>query len=173
MITLIMRDKSITCTTTAPIYQYENNVEQIKCLLPHTYDGVDISNAIVTLVFKDDNGDGGFIELEKSDTAYSKDYLQFSNYINSSITQHIGKITIWLKINDYENDLSFETRETYFNITPSKEIPKTSETEQMSFFDQWEIKMNQTHNEILKVKKDVVDLMNVIRSKVGGDSFDN
>lgn len=168
MITLIMRDKSLTCNTTATIYQYENNIEQIKCLVPYSYDGVKLENVVITLVFKDELGNGGFIELEKSDTPYSKDYLQFSNYINSSISQHIGKISVWLKVSDYDSDISFETGEAYFNITPSKEIPKTSELQQMSYFDQWLIKMNQTQNKILKIQKDVIDLSNSVRLERGG-----
>lgn len=166
MITLIMRDKSLTCNTTSTIYQYENNIEQIKCLIPCCYNGVELTNAVVILVYKDEDGNGGFIELQKSDIPYSNDYLQFSNYINSTITQHVGKITIWLKVNDYQKDISFETGETYLNITPSKEMPVASESVQMSFFDQWLIKMEQIQNKTLSIQRDVINVANITRLEI-------
>ena len=160
-----MRDKSLTANLTSPIYQYDNNADQIKCLLPCIYDGICLKDATVTLVYKDEFGGGGFIELTNSDDCMHKDYHQFTNHINSKITSHSGKLAIWLKINNYDSDYSFETGETSITILPSKEIPKTNVQPQSSYFDQWFMKMKQTENRALQVLKDATNQVNLAREE--------
>ena len=166
MLTFVLRDKSLTCNQSSQIYQYDNNADQIKCLVPCMYDGICLKDSTVTMFYKDELGNGGFIELINSDELHNKDYHQFFNRINSAITQTAGKIIVWLKINDCENNLSFETSETSFNILPSKEIPKTTASQQQSYFDQWLIKMTQIQNSTLKLQRDIVNQGNASRVEI-------
>ena len=184
MLTLIMNDKSLRCTTTAPIYQYDNNIDKIKCLIPCIYEDKCLKDATVILCYKDEQGNGGHIELKISDDLYNDNYHQFFNDVNSRITQHVGKITVWLKIYNMDEDYNFETTESSFDILPCKEVPKTSQSQQMSYFDQWLIKMTQTYNSTLKIQKDTINLINSFRNELekikleianlkGGDSIGN
>jgi hypothetical protein len=161
-----MNDKSLRCNTTASIYQYDNNIDKIRCLVPCVYEGKCLINATVILCYKDESCNGGFIELKVSDDSYNNDYHQFINKINSKITQHVGKITVWLKINNIDEDYSFETDEGSFIILPRKETPKNTQSQQLSYFDQWLIKITQTYNSTLKVQKDVINQSNVFRMEI-------
>jgi len=165
MLTIVMRDKSLTANLSSPIYQYDNNADQIKCIVPFTYDAIDLKEASVTMFYKDKQGNGGFIELQLSDELFNKDYYQFVNKVNSKLTSHVGKLILWLKISDYINDFSFETGEASINILPCKQVPKNIQLEQLSGFNQWEIKMNQLYNEILKLKKDTISQSNITRKE--------
>lgn len=165
MLTIVFRDKSITANLSSPIYQYDNNADQIQCLVPCIYDGICLKDATITLVYKDEFGNGGFIELTNSDDYTHKDYHQFTNRINSKITSHSGKLTIWLRINNYNPDYSFETGEASFTILPSKEIPKANVQSQSSYFDQWFMKMKQTENRALQVLRDATNQANLAREE--------
>ena len=160
-----MRDKSLTANLSSPIYQYDNNADQIKCLLPCIYDGICLKDATVTLVYKDESGNGGFIELVNSDELFNKDYYQFTNKINSKFTNHSGKLIFWLRINNYDTDYSFETGETSITILPSKEIPKVNVQSQSSYFNQWFMKMKQTENRALQVLRDATNQANLAREE--------
>ena len=50
MLTIVFRDKNLTSNLSSPIYQYDNNADQIRCILPFTYDGVDLKDATVTYI---------------------------------------------------------------------------------------------------------------------------
>lgn len=165
MLTIVMRDKSLTANLSSPIYQYDNNADQIKCILPCIYDGICLKDATVTLVYKDESGNGGFIELVNSDKLFNKDYYQFTNKINSKFTNHSGKLTFWLRINNYDTDYSFETGETSIIILPNKEIPKANVQSQSSYFDQWFMKMKQTENRALQVLRDATNQANLAREE--------
>lgn len=166
MITLVMRDKSLTCTFTGQIYQYDNNADQIKCLIPTIYEGNSLKDVNVILCFKDETGNGGFIELTLSEDLFNDNYYQYLNKINPTLTKHTGKLTVWLKISDYENDFSFETGETSFTILPSKEMPKANNLPQSSYFDQWLTKMTQIQNATLKTQRDAINILNSTRNEI-------
>lgn len=166
MLTILFRDKNLTATLSSPIYQYDNNIDQIKCIIPCMYDNRCLKDATVTMIYKDESGNGGFIELAISDDLFTKDYHQFYNRINSKITSTSGKITTWLKISNINEDYSFETGETSFMILPSKEIPKSNSNPQLSYFDQQLIKMTQIQNSTLKIQRDTINLANSTRAEI-------
>ena len=166
MITIIMRGKSITCNSDSIINQYETNIDKIKCIIPKKVNEVDLSNCDITLIFKDEFGNGGGLLMNKEIEDYNNDYIQFSNYINSNFTQYSGKISVWLKVIDVEQDVLFETSECFVIISPSKTLPKELTQVNSNYFDQMLIKMNQVQNKTLKLQNDIIDLSNKMRSEL-------
>jgi hypothetical protein len=167
MVTVVMQEnKNIKCTTTSQLHQYENNSEQIRCIIPCKYDGVCLKNITAILFYKDENGYGGQLELELSEDAYNENYHQFINRINSQITSHVGKLCIWLQLYDNETDYILETDETYLTIVPTKTVMMSEDSKQQNYFDQWLVKMTQIQNITLKLQKDIVDLSNSSRQEI-------
>lgn len=165
MLTIVMRDKTLSCSQTAPIYQYDNNVDQIKCLLPCTYEGICLKNATVLLAYRDENGNGDYIELYNSDEMYTAEYHQFINRINSKITSYVGKISLWLKIYDNEDDYSFETGETSFTVLPNKSMQQNNNQKQLSYLDQCLMKITQMQNTALKTLRECTNQTNIARAE--------
>jgi hypothetical protein len=159
-------NKNLMCATTSQLHQHENNSEQIKCIIPCTYDGICLKNATVILFYKDENGYGGQLELTLSEDLYNQDHHQFINTINSQITNFVGKLTIWIKLYDGTTDFVLESDETYLTILPSKKEPVFMDLKQQSYFDQWLMKMTQIQNSTLKLQKDIIDLTNSSRIEI-------
>jgi len=146
MVILTFDNKTIKCTSNAPIYQYDTNIDLIKSILPVDYDGTNLNNATVILCYKNSLGKGSYIKLEKSSTPYDSSRNQYFDKINSKLTSVAGKLTLWLKITDDTQNFNFQTGESTVDILPSKEIPKQASIESASYFDQCLMKMNQLKN---------------------------
>lgn len=102
MYTIIMdKYKNLNTTVRTSLFQQESLVDKIQFLVPPTYDGIDISNYIVTLKYVDPNGNLYNETLVKDAETY-KDYLRYVLPVTSKLTAVAGSIYARLTFLDYE-----------------------------------------------------------------------
>jgi len=166
VITLVFNNKALHCPSSTPIYQYEKNIDNINCIIPMEYNGQNLNNAEVLLFYKNSLGKGSFIRLDKSDTPYDSTKNLYVCKVETKLTAVAGDLTLWLKIIDDEQDISFETTETTIKILPSKTIPKDKIIESYSYLDQKLIEMKQICNAAIMAKKEATEQANIVRQLV-------
>mgnify|MGYP000692619279 CR=1 FL=1 len=180
MITIVMQEKNLKLTSSTPIYQFESNVDTIKCLIPIKYNNIDLTNATVYMFYSNDNDHGGYQEL-KLDNQYNNNYLQFNGIVDSNMTAYDGNLNVWLKMYDYNNEIALETNSVVLPILPSKELPKETIKSIKPCFDSWLIKMNQIENKCIKTLQDCINYVNLVHKELenlkaangGGDYVDS
>lgn len=166
LVTITMRDKSLSLKSDVPIYQYENNADIIKCLIPTIYNGKDLKDATIVLWHKNENGYGDRQEIKFTGEKYRDDYYIFNGVIDRSFTQYAGTLTIWLKIYIIDVDTEFETNTATLSILPSKSIPTNIEDVEKPFFDTWLIQMNQVLNKCITIQRECIEMNNETRRMI-------
>lgn len=102
MYTIIMdKYKNLNTTVKTTLFQNESMVDKIQFLIPPMYNGVDLSDYIVTLKYVDPNGNFHSEVLEKDEELY-KDYLRYELPVTTKFTQVVGMITVRLTLIKFE-----------------------------------------------------------------------
>lgn len=102
MYTIIMdKYKNLNTTVRTTLFQQESLVDKIQFLVPPTYDGIDISNYIVTLKYVDPNNNL-HVEALTRDIGTYKDYNRYVLPVTSNLTAVAGQITARLTFINYE-----------------------------------------------------------------------
>ena len=102
MYTIVMdKYKNLNTTVRTSIFQQESMVDKIQFLIPPTYNGVDISDYVVTLKYVDPNGNFHSEVLTKDEEMY-KDYLRYALPVTTKLTQVSGTLTLRLTFIKFE-----------------------------------------------------------------------
>lgn len=104
MYTIIMdKYKNLNTTVRTSLFKQESMVDKIQFLIPPEYEGIDISDYIVTLKYVDPNGNFHSEVLEKDIEMY-KDYLRYALPVTTKLTQVAGTIMIRLTLVKFANE---------------------------------------------------------------------
>lgn len=111
MITILMNEyKQLFLTHYSPIYQGEQNVNQIRFLLPQSIG--ELSDQI-TVLFLLPNSDLHIAELNKSEELY-KEHFEYLYSIEETLLKDVGQIKLILQINKNQEN---EDEESVINQT--------------------------------------------------------
>lgn len=95
--------KNLNTTVRTSLFKQESMVDKIQFLIPPEYEGIDISDYIVTLKYVDPNGNFHSEVLEKDIEMY-KDYLRYALPVTTKLTQVAGTIMIRLTLVKFANE---------------------------------------------------------------------
>lgn len=110
MYTIVMdKYKNLNTTVRTSIFQQESMVDKIQFLIPPKYNGVDISDYVVTLKYVDPNGNFHSEVLTKDEDMY-KDYLRYELPITTKLTQVSGTLTLRLTLIKFEGGVEPTTK---------------------------------------------------------------
>lgn len=110
MYTIVMdKYKNLNTTVRTSIFQQESMVDKIQFLIPPIYNGVDISDYVVTLKYVDPNGNFHSEVLTKDEEMY-KDYLRYELPITTKLTQVSGTLTLRLTLIKFEGGVEPTTK---------------------------------------------------------------
>lgn len=110
MYTIVMdKYKNLNTTVRTSIFQQESMVDKIQFLIPPTYNGVDISDYVVTLKYVDPNGNFHSEVLTKDEEMY-KDYLRYELPVTTKLTQVSGTLTLRLTLIKFEGGVEPTTK---------------------------------------------------------------
>ena len=103
MYTIMMNpDKYLIKTAVTTIYQNENLVDKLKFILPRTYEGLDIKNFEVRLLYTPPDGKPRSETLNLSDEVYKGNWLCGYLPIDNRLTKVAGTVTIKLVFDDLD-----------------------------------------------------------------------
>lgn len=173
-----------------PIYKYETGVDNIKVLIPETYNDVELRNLNCVLQIEtpemtaDENGNlkhvGYYKYCPYDDESIYERYLNITVPITTSLTKNDGMCTMWLLfiLND-EEDASkakyvLKTDSVNFEVLDNKSPDAVNE---LHFDEIWEhttvdvLNHNvQTLSEVVEAKADTIELVNNEIVLKSGDS---
>jgi len=132
-IIIMDNDKKLTPTIKQPIYRGENLVNNIKFLLPLTYNGFDLSEFTVTLQYIH----RGLIVCEEvlimDSPSLRPDRLSFSLRLDSVFTKREGRIEVQLRIAKVNTETAeqyiLKTSSCFVDVLPAKKYYVTSDEE--------------------------------------------
>lgn len=111
MYTIVMdKYKNLNTTVRTSIFQQESMVDKIQFLIPPIYNGVELSDYIVTLKYVDPNGNFHSEVLTKDEEMY-KDYLRYELPVTTKLTQVSGTLVLRLTLVKFEPGSSTVTSE--------------------------------------------------------------
>jgi len=157
MYTIMMdENKNLITTVKKTIMQKENFVDKIQFLLPKEYEGMGLSEFIVTLWYVDPNQNSHSRTLAVEDELY-KDFLRCEFDIDRNFVSVAGNVKVWLVLvnpnPDDDDELNMlRTNSTYITISKPNEYVDFADYEKM-----------QAMEEIIKRNSmDISDLENTI-----------
>jgi hypothetical protein len=148
-------NKNLHKISTPTIYNHENNTDQILILLPQYYGNLDIRECSVTLNWIQPESDsssninnvkGNIKLLEFEEELYKDKFLQAATYITVTETSTVGKVEIFLEINNSTNNTIMKTSSTFLEIKPHTSITDYIPEETIDILSDYLIKMQQLNN---------------------------
>ena len=104
MYTIVMdKYKNLNTTIRTSLFQQESMVDRIQFLIPPEYNGVDLTDYIVTLKYVDPNGNFHTETLDKDVDMY-KDYTRYVLPVTTKFTAVAGQLTIRLTLIKFSQD---------------------------------------------------------------------
>ena len=123
MMNLLMReDKTIRLTNIVPIYQYDSLMNPIRVLVPHFYEGFDLSGFNVVLTYMLPDETIGSITLELDEKPYDDNYISYTFPVTTALTSIVGNVVT--KLTFAKTD---EEERVYMLTTQTAKIPIISE----------------------------------------------
>lgn len=120
MYTIIMdKYKNLNTTVRTSLFQQESLVDKIQFLVPPTYDGIDMSDYVVTLKYVDPNGNFHAEALTKDAETY-KDYLRYVLPVTTKLTAVAGSVNLRLTF------LSFDMEDPTTTIVEKMQTNSTT-----------------------------------------------
>lgn len=88
----------LAITVNEPIYRGDNLKGKIIYLIPKTVGEIDMMTASVFLNYIRADGTPDVVCLEREETAYNDDYLQYTFPIGCRLTRYPGEVCTWMQI---------------------------------------------------------------------------
>ena len=168
-------DKSLVVTIHSTIYQGESNADVLTFIIPMTYEGIDISECVVTLRYILPDGTGGSEELELYIEPYNNNYYQYHLGVKSSFTMYDGEIEVWLTLLGAENEMLLRSGATVVEIVATKDITDYFSSSEMNQLDKLALKVAELETEKadnLSYDDDTQQLQLTSNGELIGDAID-
>lgn len=150
----LMNDKKeIANTQKSANYQNENNCEIIRLILPTKYNNVDLRKCKINMNYINSKNQGDIIPLEYiGQYNNSNDLIIFETNLTTKITANADTYIVWFDITSVSGDFNLKTNTSTLLINSHKEIIDYISDEQLTLFNNYQIKIEQllvTANQIL------------------------
>jgi hypothetical protein len=148
-------DKTLTKTTKAQIYECETG-ESITLYLPLSYNNYLLENYTVNLHWLSSDGlTGDIITAQKIGNKSS--YTEYNIPIPMAMSKLVGDITVWIEILGTTGTI-LKTDTSSIGITSHLKISTFLNDSQLSYLEQFEIKMEQYRYEFEQKKTQINEL---------------
>lgn len=150
----VMNDKKeIINTQQSTNYQNETNCEVIRLVLPTQYNNVDLKECKINMNYINSNDEGNVVPLEYIGYYNNQENLIiFETNLTKKITVKADTYIVWFEINSVDNKFNLKTNTSTLLINSHKEIIDYISGEQLTLFNNYQIKIEQllvTANQIL------------------------
>lgn len=110
-------DKTLTTTIKTTLMQKENGIDQIQFLLPPTYESQDLSEYMITMVWRDPNGNSHTGLLERDLEMY-RNYIRCVYTATKEFLSQAGEIEVWLNMMNpaLDDDIPYKTLRTFSTV---------------------------------------------------------
>lgn len=110
-------DKALETTVKTTLMQKENGVDKIQFLLPPTYESQDLSEYMITMVWRDPNGNLHTGLLERDLDIY-RNYIRCVYIATKEFLSQAGEIEVWLNMMNpaLDDDIPYKTLRTFSTV---------------------------------------------------------
>jgi len=110
-------DKTLETTIKTTLMQKENGVDKIQFLLPPTYESQDLSEYMITMVWRDPNGNLHTGLLERDLDIY-RNYIRCVYTATKEFLSQAGEIEVWLNMMNpaLDDDIPYKTLRTFSTV---------------------------------------------------------
>lgn len=110
-------DKTLETTVKTTLMQKENGVDKIQFLLPPTYESQDLSEYMITMVWRDPNGNLHTGLLERDLDIY-RNYIRCVYTATKEFLSQAGEIEVWLNMMNpaLDDDIPYKTLRTFSTV---------------------------------------------------------
>lgn len=165
MITIVMdANKNLKLNSTAPIYQFENNADEIMCLLPSIDGSFSLADCEVKLCFSNGKQEGNTLMLSEK---YNNNYLSYKCPMSLDMTAYAGQLSVWIEASGTGQKVLLRTNAAELHIIETINLDADTTEKILPLLNRWVIEMTQIKNTASESLRQATEQANLAAKSAG------